>query len=283
LHVSEPLVQCRPARCFSIDMEAITMTEAASYEERAKAIFGERAALYTTSAAHTDEQVLGRLVEIASPQSDWRVLDIGTGTGHTALALAPHVSEVIGLDLTEEMLVEARKLANAKGIGNVSFQAADVHRLPSELDGSFDLVTCRRAAHHFSDIDRALREMVRTLRPGGLLLIDDRSVPEDDWIDETMHRLDCLHDESHVRQYRASCWIELLEKAGLSVETVEPYTKSRPVSALTTRVSAENVKEIHTIFDHLTPEQREKLGVMRMDGEQHSTHWYLMISARKPI
>ncbi len=265
---------------FPRDMEA-NMNPTGSYEERAKAIFAARADLYTTSAAHTDEQVLVRLVEIAQPLPDWRVLDIGTGTGHTALALAPYAREVIGLDLTEEMLAEARKLAREKNITNVSFQIADVHHLPSELEGSFDLVTCRRAAHHFSDIDRAIGEMARTLRPGGRLLIDDRSVPEDDWIDETMHRLDCLHDESHVRQYRASCWIELLEKAGLSVETVEPYTKTRPVSALTTRVSAENVKEIHTIFDHLTPEQREKLGVTRVGGEQHSTHWYLMISARK--
>lgn len=257
------------------------MTEAASYEERAKAIFSDRADLYTTSLAHTDQQVLGRLVEIANPQEDWRVLDIGTGTGHTALALAPHVREVIGLDLTEEMLVEARKLADERDVVTVSFQVADVHQLPRELDGSFDLVTCRRAAHHFSDIDRALIEMVRTLRPGGMLLIDDRSVPEDDWVDETMHRLDCLHDESHVRQYRASRWIELLENADLSVEIVEPYTKQRPVSALTARVSAENVAEIQTIFDHLSREQQLKLNLETIDGDQHSTHWYIMIAARK--
>jgi ubiquinone/menaquinone biosynthesis C-methylase UbiE len=257
------------------------MTEAASYEERAKEIFGKRADLYTTSIAHTDQQVLGRLVEIAAPKSDWRLLDIGTGTGHTALALAPHVREVIGLDLTEQMLVEARKLAVEQNISNASFRIADVHQLPRELDRSFDLVTCRRAAHHFSDIKRALREMIRTLRPAGMLLIDDRSVPEDDWVDETMHRLDFLHDESHVRQYRARQWIELLEDAGLSVEIVEPYTKLRPVSALTARVSAENTAEIHDIFDHLTPEEQATLGVEDLNGEQHSIHWYLMIAARK--
>jgi len=266
---------------FPIDMEAIAMTETASYEERARAIFADRADLYTTSAAHTDEQVLGRLIEIANPQPNWRVLDIGTGTGHTALALAPHVREVVGLDLTEEMLIEARKLAGERRITNVTFQVADVHHLPNELEDSFDLVTCRRAAHHFSDIHRALSEMVRTLRSGGMLLIDDRSVPEDDWIDDTMHRLDCLHDESHVRQYRASCWIELLENAALTVEIVEPYTKQRPLSSLTARVSADHVAEIHTILDHLSAQQKEQLGVENIDGERRSTHWYLMISARK--
>ncbi|MFC2095437.1 class I SAM-dependent methyltransferase [Candidatus Bipolaricaulota bacterium] len=257
------------------------MTGAASYEERAKAIFGQRADHYTTSVAHTDQQVLGRLVKIADPKRNWRVLDIGTGTGHTALAFAPHVREVVGLDLTEEMLNEARKLAEERNVDNVTFLIADVHRLPRELDESFDLVTCRRAAHHFSDIDLALSEMVRALRPGGLMLIDDRSVPEDDWIDATMHRLDCLHDESHVRQYRASRWIELLENACLAVELVEPYTKHRPVSALTTRVAAENVREIHAIFESLSAEEKVKLRLEAVDGEERSTHWYIMVAARK--
>ena len=193
----------------------------ANYEERPRAIFGERTNLHTTSAAHTDREVLTRLAEMADPKTDWRVLDIGTGTGHTALAFAPHVGEVVGLDLTEEMLREARKLAQKRNIDNVIFQSANVHRLPSELEETFDLVICRRAAHHFSDIERSLAEMLRMLRPGGMLLIDDRSVPEDDRIDETMHRLDCLHDESHVRQYRASRWLALLEDSGFSVEAVE--------------------------------------------------------------
>lgn len=258
------------------------MGGAASYEERARAIFGDRADLYTTSAAHTDREVLSRLVGIADPSPDWRVLDIGTGTGHTALAFAPRVREVVGLDLTEEMLREASKLAQQRDIHNVTFQLADVHRLPRELEEAFDLVTCRRAAHHFSDIDRALAEMVRALRPGGMLLIDDRSVPEDDWIDETMHRLDCLHDESHVRQYRASRWFKLLESAGLSVETVEPYTKHRPVTSLTERVSPENVVEIHAILDGLSAEEESKLRLETVDGEERSTHWYIMVSARKP-
>jgi len=257
------------------------MGEAASYEERAKAIFGQRADLYTTSAAHTDQQVLGRLVDIVGPKADWHVLDIGTGTGHTALAFAPYVRKVVGLDLTEEMLGEARKLAQERDVDNVMFQIADVHQLPHELDESFNLVTCRRAAHHFSDIDLALVEMARTLRPGGMFLIDDRSVPEDDWVDETMHRLDCLHDESHVRQYRASRWIELLENAGLSIELVEPYTKHRPVSALTDRVSPERVGEIHSILEGLSPKERVKLRLETVEGEERTTHWYIIVVAYK--
>jgi ubiquinone/menaquinone biosynthesis C-methylase UbiE len=256
--------------------------EASSYEEQARAIFGARADMYTTSASHTDQQVLGRLVEIARPKADWRVLDIGTGTGHTALAFAPHVREVVGLDLTEQMLREARTLAQEREVDNVTFHVADIHSLSGELEGAFDLVTCRRAAHHFSDIDHATAEMAKTLRPGGLLLIDDRSVPEDDWIDETMHRLDCLHDESHVRQYRPHRWRTILEKAGLSIELVEPYTKHRRVSALTQRVAPENVAKIREILDNLSQAERLKLRLETINGEERSTHWYVIVAARKP-
>jgi len=257
------------------------MSESTNYEERAKAIFGARADLYTTSAAHADRDVLDRMCKIADPKPDWRVLDVGTGTGHTALAFARHVHDVVGLDLTEQMLREARKLASQRNVDNVTFETADVHQLPHDLDEAFDLVTCRRAAHHFSDIGRALAGMARMLHPNGLLLIDDRSVPEDDWIDETMHRLDCLHDPSHVRQYRVSRWIELLETAGLSVETVEPYTKHRPVTSLTDRVAPESAAEIHAILGGLSLEERAKLRLEVIDGEDHLTHWYVMISGRK--
>ena len=65
-------------------------------EEAARRIFGERASRYTTSATHTDPQVLGRVVELSRPEASWRALDVGTGTGHTAFAVAPHVARVVG-------------------------------------------------------------------------------------------------------------------------------------------------------------------------------------------
>lgn len=119
----------------------------------------------------------------------------------TRRSLAPHVAHVVGTDLTPQMLAEAEHLAHDRAFGNVRFCLADVHALPFG-DGTFHLVTCRRAAHHFSDIARALREMKRVLRPEGFakpfgsgrLLIDDRSVPEDDFVDERMNELDRLHD-----------------------------------------------------------------------------------------
>ena len=73
-------------------------------------VFAQRAAFYTTSAVHKDKAVLDRLVELAHVQLTDRVLDVATGTGHTALAFAPYVHEVIAIDITPEMLVEGEML-----------------------------------------------------------------------------------------------------------------------------------------------------------------------------
>lgn len=247
-------------------------------EQLAREIFGARAAMYTTSAAHTDPQVLARVVELSTPRPEWAALDIATGTGHTAFALAPHVRSVVGTDLTHAMLAEAMQLRTRHAIGNVRFLVADAHHLPF-ADGTFNLITCRRAAHHFSDISGAVREMHRVSQAHARLVIDDRSVPEDDAIDAYMNALDRLHDASHVREYRPSKWRHMLEQSGFVVQTVEPYVKHRPLSALTAGVAADDVQRIHAVLAGLDSAQRTIFNLIEINGKPHLNHWYVLIQA----
>ena len=249
-------------------------------EDLAKRVFGERAALYTTGATHTDARVLQRVVELSGAQAHWSALDIATGTGHTALALAPHVASVIGIDLTPQMLAEAERLRLERDATNVTFRTGDVHHLPF-TEASFDLITCRLAAHHFSDIRRALAEMRRVLRHGGRLVIDDRSVAEDDFVDGCMNALDRLHDESHVRQYRPSEWRSMLAEAGFAVHAVEPYVRHRPLTALTDGVTPENVARIQAVLASLDDAQRAALNLAEIAGQPYLNHWYVLIAATR--
>jgi ubiquinone/menaquinone biosynthesis C-methylase UbiE len=242
----------------------------------AQSIFAERAAFYTTSAVHADKAVLDHLVELAQPKETDRVLDVATGTAHTALAFAPHVAHVIATDITPEMMAQGEMLRAEADLTNLDFRIADAHDLPFETT-SFDIVTCRRAAHHFVDIAKALREMTRVLKPGGRLIIDDRSVPEDDFADATLNRLDWLHDHSHVRQYRASEWQGMMQDAGCKIEAIETYTKHRPLSAFTNGVDAVDVAEIEAIVAGLSADQRAVLNVVEKDGEVYLNHWYITV------
>ena len=249
-----------------------------SGDDRVREVFGARAAFYVTSPTHTDTSVLDRVVGLARPEPAARALDVGTAAGHTALALAPHVGDVVGVDITPEMLVEAGKLRVERGIANVRFVMANATSLPFG-DLSFDIVTCRRAAHHFSDVARALVEMRRVLKPGGRLVIDDRSVPEDDFVDSTMNHLDRLHDASHVRQYRVSEWSGMLRDAGLAVESIEQYTRHRPLTSLTADVEPEAVAQIGAIIAALSEEEGAAMSVVEKAGQIYTNHWYVMIAA----
>ena len=175
------------------------------------------AAAYVTSVTHASGPDLAHLLEMAQPEAHWQVLDIATGGGHTALTFAPYVTSVVASDLTPAMLEQAAAHVRAQNIHNVSYREAAATELPF-ADESFDLVTCRIAAHHFPDAQRFVHESARVLRPGGLLLLQDQMLPAHRpsaiWIDN----FERLRDPSHNCAYSESGWRAMFARAGLRVE-----------------------------------------------------------------
>ena len=139
--------------------------------------FGRFAPSYVTSAGHARGAELERLLALAAPQAEWRALDVATGGGHTALKIAPHVRQIVASDLTPAMLEAARAHIGLQA-PNAAFTAADAEALPF-ADEAFDLLTCRIAPHHFPDVFAFVRECARVLKPGGRLVVQDLTVPDD--------------------------------------------------------------------------------------------------------
>ena len=183
--------------------------------------FGATAAGYATSSSHSQGATLRDLLELADVQTgDW-VLDVATGTAHSAMAMPPGAGVVIGADLTLGMMRAGRAVAEERGIGHLRFVQADVHALPF-ADGSFERVVSRIAPHHFSDIRLAVREMARVTAPGGRVAVIDGSTPDDAEVDRFVDTLERLHDPTHGRNFTAREWREFYGQAGLDVLEVRP-------------------------------------------------------------
>jgi ubiquinone/menaquinone biosynthesis C-methylase UbiE len=188
--------------------------------------FGPVAQQYVTSAIHAHGDDLARMVELARPRGDERLLDIATGGGHTALAFAPHVRAVVATDLTPRMLEAAEAFIREQSATNISFEIADAEDLPFP-DASFEIVTTRIAPHHFPDPQQYVHEVARVLRPGGLFVLDDNMAPADPELDAFLNRFEQWRDPSHVRSHTIDEWSAWMEDAGLRVEKVEPLQRKR--------------------------------------------------------
>jgi len=247
--------------------------------------FGPRAAAYATSAVHS--RGAARSVALLELPRQAVALDVGTGAGHTAHALAPRCRYVVASDVTPEMLAETLRLASDLGLANVRPAFAQAERL-AFADAVFDAVTCRLAAHHFRDAAAFCAEVARVLRPGGQALIVDVAVPEDRQAAAYINDLEAHRDHSHVEDYPASRWRELARSAGLAVESAVVSSEDLAEEELgewTRRsgTAAEDVEYIRGRLAAAPPAVKEALRLRAVDGTFRWSWPVLTLVARRPL
>ena len=162
-------------------------------------VWSERAEAYRESEAHRQGRDLELFAEWAVGKT---VLDVATGGGHVAARLREAGCEVVTCDPAPGMKPDV--ICRAE---NLPF-----------ADSSFDIVTCRVAAHHFEDPAAAVRELARV--SGALVLIADNL-----YLGEAGEQADRLRDPTHVRNYSEDEWRGLFARAGLEVEAFEREEK----------------------------------------------------------
>jgi len=157
--------------------------------------FGKQAESYAALVARNPDGGLPPLLETARPMPHDRVLDVGCGTGRIAVALAPLVGHVTGVDLTPAMLDQARAVQSKAGVSNIDWRQADVTALPF-ADGAFSLVMCSAMLHHTASPAAVLAEMKRVCAPDGRIAASDLTpAPEKA---AAFDAIEILRDPSHT-------------------------------------------------------------------------------------
>ena len=179
--------------------------------------FSARTHAYAENVSHRQDESLRLISELAERGPSDVVLDLGTGPGFVAHALAPDVRTAVGLDVSPEMARAAAKRAVAKGLENFRIAIGDNHLLPFAA-GVFDLVVTRWVMHHCWAAERVVAEIRRVSRSGGTLVICDSVAPEDLDLARMMNSIEVLRDPSHARNLSHSGWTELLDASGFEVD-----------------------------------------------------------------
>ena len=176
-------------------------------------LWSGRADDYRSSSTHAEGADLDLVVEWCEPAAGVTALDVATGGGHVARRLRERGATVVTVDPAPGMRADT---------------TASAEDLPF-ADASFDVVSCRIAAHHFADVNSAVREMARVTR--------DKVVLEDNvFFDESSEEAERLRDPSHVRCYSQPEWEVMLEAAGLRVDAEQRFDRRVPLQPWLDRV-----------------------------------------------
>jgi ubiquinone/menaquinone biosynthesis C-methylase UbiE len=217
-------------------------------DERVRA---ERAAELQAERADALRARLDRILPLTGEE---RVLDVGTGTGAVALALAPLVREVIGLDESEERLA----LASERAPENVTFVVGDASSLPFGI-GEFDFVTSVRTLHHVRRPEVVIAELVRVTRLGGHLLVVDQLAPVEPLEALELDRFERARDPSHNRLLMDGDLRAMFEMNGLVTLVNEVVRERRDVDRYLDLAACEGDARTHA--ESLAPGETSEVDV----------------------
>jgi ubiquinone/menaquinone biosynthesis C-methylase UbiE len=201
------------------------MPQTAEQNARVLDQFTQQAPAYAALVNSSGTPLRGPLFEVTRPGAHERVLDVGCGSGQFAVALAPHVAHVTGVDLTPAMLEQARALQAQAGAANIEWIESDSMHLPV-AEASFDLVVSRSMFHHAASPSGTLAEMRRACAAHGrIAVLDVTPAPEKA---AAFDAIELLRDPSHGRALPSAELRALGAELGLREIAMQPHTAELP-------------------------------------------------------
>lgn len=198
---------------------------------------------------------LERLLPLAGTE---RVLDVGSGTGAFAFAVAPRVRAVVAVDSNFELAERARLTAPP----NVEVIAGDGERLPFG-PFEFDVAATLRTLHHTRRPELLVSELARVTRPGGTILVVDQLAPVDPLAASELNRFERARDPSTTRVLADNDLRSLFDANGLVVRTAEHVTERRDLDA-------------YLDLAGCAGDERERARALAPGGYSAELGWYLL-------
>ncbi|SUW65213.1 Uncharacterized methyltransferase ycgJ [Buttiauxella agrestis] len=190
-----------------------------THHDKVSQQFSSQAGAYLSSAVHASGRDLERLNARLADFPEAQLLDMGCGAGHASFIAASQVKDVVAYDLSEQMLSVVSEAAKTRNISNIKTQQGYAEALPF-ADESFDVVISRYSAHHWHDVGKALREVRRVLKPGGVVVFMDVMSPGHPVLDIWLQTVEALRDTSHVHNYSSGELLSMFNDAGLVTQNL---------------------------------------------------------------
>jgi ubiquinone/menaquinone biosynthesis C-methylase UbiE len=258
------------------------VTQAMDHLDRTREEFTRQADGFATSLATTDQSQVARLVEATGDWGRGRVLDVACGPGIVSAAMAERAHEVVALDLTPRMLEKARERCVRAGRTNVVYKEGSATALPF-ADASFDAVITRLSFHHFLEPCVVLKEMLRVLRPGGIVAIADVVSAEEPDKSELQNAIEVLRDPSHVRMLPRSELTAMIVRSGATIERQETWNMAREFEEWAgITAHPERIAPLRTVVRALAMAGQDAgMGLRLSGGAVRFFHQWQLIVARK--
>ncbi len=244
--------------------------------------FSRQALSYSQTPSISDAARLQKLVQAVSPDANARVLDVACGPGYVALAFAEVCREVVGIDLTPEMLEVAESHRRNRQIANASFQLGAAEKLPFR-NQEFDVVVSRLALHHWQAPRRIIAEMARVCRRGGTIALEDLVTSEHARRASLHNRIEKLRDPSHTKALSASGLVQVLAAAKLEIVSIHSGELVQDAERwMQTSRTPENVaRKVRALLEQDEQHDLSGLSPFRADGRLHFRHKTLTVVTHK--
>jgi SAM-dependent methyltransferase len=213
---------------------------------------------------HRREAFTEAVRAFVQPSGDEHALDLGTGTGALAFALAPYVVDVLAVDNSAALLAEGRRRGEA--FPNVTFVEADATNLDVRR-GTFDLSGCSRVLHHVPRPEMIVASLARAIRFGGRVVVIDQIAPADPLVALELDRFERARNPEHQRLLPDADVRGLLEANGLVVERTRFSEEKRDLAWYLDLADCQG-------------EDRERANELAPPSPTANVGWYLAVKPR---